>query len=170
MSSYESPQYKTLKTQGKFEIRAYEPFSTISIITDDFSGKIGFGELFRYIRGNNEKNEKMAMTVPVINTMEDAGMSMEFVHPASHQKTPPKPTADNLRIKDYPAHTVALMRFNGKIKPKRLAKIQMVLSEMIKENGYEIAGAFRLARYNSPFSIPMFRRNELMVEVSKSSS
>ena len=40
------------------------------------------------------------------------------------------------------------------------------LSDLLKSNGYEPIGSFLVAQYNSPWAIPPFRKNEIIVEIN----
>jgi hypothetical protein len=70
MGKYDTPNYIVIKKEGMYEIRKYDTFYTSSVSEHDLKGYSGFGLLFSYISGNNLPNEKMAMTVPVINTFD----------------------------------------------------------------------------------------------------
>lgn len=168
MSRYESPKYDVISQEGPFELRRYAAFATSKVETADFSGRDGFGTLFNYISGKNEPAVKMAMTVPVINTLDEQGMSMEFVIPSKHVKEGvPKPLDKKIKHAEYADHLAAVVRFSGSVKLDRLDAVKAQLNAWMLKQQLEAIGPYRLARYNSPFSIPMMRRNELWVEVSK---
>lgn len=168
MSRYESPEYDVIRQEGSFELRRYAAFATSTVETTDFRGRDGFGTLFNYISGKNAPAVKMAMTVPVINTFEEKGMTMEFVVPSKHvQNGVPEPLDARIKRTDYPKHLAAVVRFSGAIKIDHLDVVKTQLVEWLEAQQLETVGPFRLARYNSPFSIPMMRRNELWIEVIK---
>jgi len=68
----ETPEYKVIRTDEKFEVRDYPALSlaTSPMAADGMNG--GFGNLFRFITGTNEAKEKIEMTSPVLisNTAE----------------------------------------------------------------------------------------------------
>ena len=68
-SQTEQHQYKILKTYDKFEVRKYEAALFSSVKMDKRGYKENSSEGFRilagYIFGDNESNEKIAMTTPV---------------------------------------------------------------------------------------------------------
>lgn len=71
----EQHKYAVLKKFDKFEIRKYEAaiFSSVKLNVDSYketSGK-GFRILAGYIFGDNESNEKIAMTSPVVMEISD---------------------------------------------------------------------------------------------------
>jgi len=43
---------------------------------------------------------------------------------------------------------------------------QKKLSELLLKNKIEAKGGFMVAQFNSPWALPMFRKNELMVRIS----
>jgi hypothetical protein len=166
MGNYESPEYDVLKKDGPFEIRKYHEFDTVTVIESKLSGYSGFGLLFSYISGNNQNQTKMSMTIPVINEFEDDGMTMEFVVPKAYQNDSiPIPNHEHLRIKHYDEHIVCSITFKGTTSQKKIDKQLLKLKEWMKNEQVVERGRYRLARYNPPFSLPSFRRNEILIEI-----
>lgn len=167
MAKYESPKYEVLLQQGDFEIRKYQEFHTTSVDETNLKGYSGFNLLFDYISGNNKKRQPMAMTVPVINELNPKYMTMEFVVPSEFSKENiPTPNNPNLKIKTYPAHIAAVLSFGGSSRDQRIDLQINKLLEWIKKNDWKIKGSVRLSRFNSPFSLPMLRHNEVSVELN----
>ncbi len=165
MAKYETPRFQVVKKDGAFQIRHYQGFSTTAVREDQFSGNRGFGVLFGYIGGQNQDKEKIAMTVPVINELEKGRMSMEFIVPSKYQEHIPGPLNPNIEIKHYPPHHAAVLIFSGGVNPDKIQLQVDKLSDRLMDMNIQPKGPFRLARYNSPFSIPKFRHNEIIVEV-----
>jgi effector-binding domain-containing protein len=166
MAKYETPQYEILLKQGDFEIRKYQEFHTTSVDETNLKGYSGFNLLFDYISGNNKNRQPMAMTVPVINELNPKFMTMEFVVPSTFKKEAiPQPNNPNLKIKTYPSHIAAVLSFSGSNKEARIDLQINKLLEWIRKNKWTIKGSVRLSRYNSPFSLPMLRHNEVSVEL-----
>ncbi len=166
MAKYESPKYEVLMQQGDFEIRSYEQFHTTSVDETKLQGYSGFNLLFDYISGNNKKRQAMEMTVPVINELNPKYMTMEFVVPSAFSKDNiPQPNNPNLKIKTYPAHVAAVLSFSGGNRESRIDMQINRLLEWVKKNNLKTKGSIRLSRYNSPFSLPMLRHNEVSIEV-----
>ena len=69
----ETYPYKVTKVYDNFEIRNYEStlFTSVKLSTKNYkeSSSKGFSILAGYIFGDNDKNEKIAMTSPVAMTL-----------------------------------------------------------------------------------------------------
>ena len=64
----EEAKYDIVKSNNTYEIRKYSDRLAIQVAST--SGNNGFRKLFNYISGNNEKNQKIEMTVPVTVTIQ----------------------------------------------------------------------------------------------------
>ena len=108
--SYELLEYRILEKDGEFDIRMYDDYWVVRTESDGnykSSTNKSFGRLFDYISGNNQQQQKIAMTGPVIqqDNGEKIAMTgpviqqksgdrriMEFVLPSIYnESTPPKP-------------------------------------------------------------------------------
>ena len=61
---YETQEYQVIDQIDNAEIRFY-PSAAMVKISADQNRNNNFGKLFRYIAGNNQENEEIAMTTPV---------------------------------------------------------------------------------------------------------
>ena len=91
----ETYPYEVTKQYEDFEIRTYEStlFTSVKLSTKNYkeSSSQGFSILAGYIFGDNDRNEKIAMTSPVAMSLEDS-MTMLFMVPKKFNKeTLPKP-------------------------------------------------------------------------------
>jgi hypothetical protein len=162
--SYETPKYTVLTRHGPQEIRRYEGYATSAVDQAKLPGNGSFGMLFEYISGNNNQNQKMAMTIPVINQLQGEAMTMEFVVPSNYQgDNIPQPGNPNVTIKHYPPHIAAVYTFSGSVSKTKLAARIERFQSFLDTLSFPPKGLIRLARYNSPFSLPPLRRNELIV-------
>ena len=75
----ETQNYELIKSMNNFEIRFYP-----SVIKAKVTSDRNFAKLFRYISGNNEEGEKIAMTSPVYMTGDGDKNTMEFVLPSKY--------------------------------------------------------------------------------------
>jgi len=189
--AYEEPQYRVLAEGEEYEIRAYEPYLVAeTIVAGDYgdSGGQGFRILAGYIFGGNKASEKMAMTAPV--TREPAGnVKMNMTAPVISERvaeaeryryqfvmerkytreTLPVPEDDRVTIREIPARTMAVHRYSGRWTASNYEKHTDILLRALARDGIEVVGAPQSAAYNSPFTPPFLRRNEILVEIDPAS-
>jgi len=166
MSRYETAPYEILEKDGSFEIRSYASFLTAAVAESSISATNGFNKVFSYISGNNETGERIAMTIPVINDMEEGHATTEFVMPSSlNDKIPPTPRDPQVQIHQYEARIVGAFLFSGSISEAKIKANEAKLREWLALKGRQPIGSFRLARYNPPFTPPAFRRNEILIDL-----
>ena len=133
-NNIETYPFTLVKTYDQFEIRQYEAslFTTVKLNTQGYeesSGK-GFSVLAGYIFGNNDRNEKIAMTSPVAMSLEDSVTMMFMVPSALSKETLPKPGQSEIEFLEEPAKTVAAIRFKGWANDDKIKKYR---EEMMKE-------------------------------------
>jgi len=117
---------------------------------------------------------KIEMTAPVTAEPLDAGADLStanqwrihFVMPAAYT-LPALPTPNNaaVTLKQLPARTFAVLTYSGLNTMPRIQQKTGELTAWLKQKGIEPTGAPRLARYDPPWTLPMWRRNEIQVEV-----
>ena len=122
----ETYPYMVTKTYDNFEIRKYDAtlFTSVKLSTKNYkeSSSQGFSILAGYIFGGNEKKEKIAMTSPVVMTMEDS-MTMMFMVPKKYKKeTLPRPDQERIEFKEEPAKTIAAITFGGWSNDEKIEK------------------------------------------------
>lgn len=162
---YESPTYDVIETFPNFSIRKYHDFYTIKTNEKSLLGYQGFQYLFSYISGDNQKQTKMKMTVPVINDFQSQTMTMEFVIPKIHVNDIPKPNDPNLTIKHYPEQLFLVHSFTGGISQTKVSQLIEKIRTQLQSTRYRIHGEAKVARYNSPFSLPFLRHNEVWLPI-----
>ena len=82
----ETAPYKVVRKDGGIELREYDTLhlAKVSMPTSDRRSKNmdgGFMKLFRFIDGQNQRDEKISMTTPVIIERGEKESSMSFVMP-----------------------------------------------------------------------------------------
>ena len=171
-SEIETPEYQLLEKKGQFEIRVYEPMIiAITNINSNYrqSTSTGFRRIANYIFGGNDENMEIAMTAPVISSspVNNEGIyDVAFVMPKKHSLSNlPNPNYDNVIIKEENLGKMAVLRFGGWATEEKIIKNQKKLERLLIENRFVISGKFMVAQYNSPWVIPPFRRNEIMVSI-----
>jgi hypothetical protein len=164
----ETPDYKVIKTYGDVEIRLYPKMiiAKTSLENKSFEkqGSNGFRTIANYIFGGNEKNQKIAMTSPVVMNMSDSA-SMYFVMPKKYAKDQlPKPSSNNVLITEEAEKTLAVIRFGGYSSDDKIEKYCKQLEETLKQNQIKSVGSYLYMGYNAPWDF-INRRNEVAIEV-----
>ena len=158
-SNYETAPFQVIRRDGAFEIREYP---ALTVATTKRSGDDGsFMRLFRFIDGANEPKEKISMTTPVFMT----GDEMSFVMPEKHRSAPPKPISQQVEVKTLPGRRVAVYRYSGRgTRANELGALRK-LNAWLDANKIQHGQESVVAYYDPPWTLPPFRRNEVMVPV-----
>jgi hypothetical protein len=164
----ETPDYKVLKTIDEVELRLYPKMIVAKTSLSDKSfenqGSNGFRTIANYIFGGNEKNQKIAMTAPVVMEMSDSA-TMYFVMPKQYKKEElPKPSSNNVRIVEEAPKTLAVISYGGYSSDKKIQKHQKELMKVLMKNNIRTKGSFMYMGYNAPWDV-INRRNEVAIEV-----
>ncbi|MDG2377201.1 MAG: heme-binding protein [Woeseiaceae bacterium] len=190
--SLEEPEYQVIETFEEFELRHYSPYLVAEIDVQgdpDDAGNSAFRILAGFIFGDNQDGMKMNMTAPVSSSAGITGKNMEMTAPVTSAQTSegnttfafvmerkysidtlPTPNDVRIRIREVPERIMAVHRYSGRWTTSRYEAKLETLQAAVKAASIETVGGPILARYNSPFSLPILRRNEIMLEVSKSVS
>ena len=186
----EEPAYHVVEQIDKIEIREYAPYLVAeTLVEDEFDRNAavskGFRRLFRYISGDNSTSGKITMTAPVLQskqkqgqgrkismtapvqqTRTPAGWRIAFVLPADFSlDTAPVPEDDRIQILQSIPSMVAAIRFNGGWSEANYSKHRDTLVSFLELKKLKMKGEPMYAAYNSPFSLPFMRRNEVLVEI-----
>jgi effector-binding domain-containing protein len=180
--AYETPNYQVVEELGTIEIREYAPYlvAETSVEGDlENAGNAGFRILASYIFGDNQGEQKIAMTAPVSQeksagskiamtapvTQERAGdrFAIQFVMPSKYTlETLPKPNDPRIDVREVPARKFAAIRYSGTWSRKNYETHLAQLREALAANGYEAIGEPIWARYDPPFKPWFLRRNEIL--------
>ena len=190
----EEPSFKVIAKSGTFELRQYAPMLVAETTVDgdmDDAASTGFRRIADYIFGNNQaqagtsstkiamtapvtmepQSQKIAMTAPVaLVPTENMGDSKQwrvhFVMPSQYNlNTIPKPQNPDVRLREIPGKLFAVNSFTGFNTQSRIQAKADELVVWIGQKNLKALGQTQLARYDPPWMLPMFRRNEVMVEV-----
>lgn len=187
----ETPRYEVLSKTPDYEIREYSPSVSAQVTYDpkqlNNNRDGGFMILANYIGalGNpqNSKPEKIAMTAPVITTKQaaekiamtgpvvtsNAGdrITMEFILPAMYKKAEdaPRPLDERVVIREEGERKYGVVKFARTAGDKEVEERVERLRRSLERDGYTVSGEYLLARYNPPWTLPMFRTNEVMIRV-----
>ena len=164
----ETPAYKVIRTDEKFEIRDYPALTIATTPMNDDGMNGGFGQLFRFITGKNEGSEKIEMTSPVlIDTAKDK-KTMSFIMPKKAvEKGVPKPAGDRVSLGKVEGSRFAVLRFaGGRTAENEKAAIEKLTTWL---GGQKITGKGDpiFAYYDPPWTPVFLRRNEVMIRMDK---
>ena len=161
--AYEEANYEVVKENKEYEIRKYS--DRLVIETNSIEGN-GFRKLFNYISGNNEKNQEIKMTVPVTQEIKNGNMTMQFYLPLKFNKdNAPKPSNSDIKILTIEGGYYAVIGYSGRSSDKNFLKNKDILEKQLKQDNIEILSPPIRASYNSPFTLPMLKRNEVMYRI-----
>tara|TARA_B100000965_G_scaffold76866_1_gene61020 strand:- start:224 stop:727 length:504 start_codon:yes stop_codon:yes gene_type:complete len=163
--AYEEANYQVVKTNEFYEIRKYSDRLAVETATSNQNS--GFRKLFNYISGSNETNEEIKMTTPVTEIKKNKNMTMQFYLPLKYNKNNvPIPSRPDVEIVTIEGGYFAVIRYSGRSSDKNFIKHKEILETELKKDDISILGPPIRATYNSPFTIPMLRRNEVMFEIN----
>lgn len=165
----ETYPYEVTKSYENFEIRTYEAtlFTSVEMSSDVYqkASRKGFGVLAGYIFGNNDRNEKIAMTSPVSMSIEEDRMTMMFMVPSKLKKDQlPKPNESRIVFKEEPAKKVAAISFGGWANDEKIARYKELLINALEAEGISYSQKFYFFGYNAPYEV-FNRKNEIIVEL-----
>jgi hypothetical protein len=145
----------------------------------------GFGALADYIFGNNvsqskvamtspvtqetRASEKVAMTTPVLQESggtDVAGEVVQFVMPSKYtMETLPKPNNPAVTLAQRRERTYAVLKFSWRGKDEQMHKKEAELRRALVRDGVSVEGNAVYARYDPPWTLPIFRRNEVLLPI-----
>jgi hypothetical protein len=131
-----------------------------------------------YIFGDNQAQNKIAMTTPVIQEQASQKIAMttpviqneteglfSFVLPAEYKlEDLPKPNDDRVEIIEVPAKRIAALRFSGFFRAERFKAKEALLIERLERDDLTY-GAISTVGYNPPLTPPFMSRLEVWAEI-----
>ena len=163
LMAYEETNYEIVKENKIYEIRKYP--NRLVIETNSVQGN-GFRKLFNYISGNNKENEEIKMTVPVTQEIKNENMTMQFYLPSKFNKdNAPKPVDSEVKILTIEGGYYAVIEYSGRSSDKNFLKNKDILEKALKQDNLLVLSPPIRASYNSPFTLPILKRNEVMYRV-----
>ncbi len=159
------------------------------------AGNQGFSLLGGYIFGKNKGERKLDMTAPVIQTPSPViqtpapviqtpapvklemtapvtqaaapgGFLVQFVMPKGYTlATLPEPIDARVKLREVPGKSVAAIRFSGSWSQTLYAEQLELLKTALATANIATVGEPVSSRYNSPFSLPFMRRNEIWLNL-----
>ena len=188
LMAVDEPEFNSTFKDDNLEIREYAPkiLAQVSVLGDfNEATSKGFKLLADFIFGNNisiDGSSKIDMTAPVVVEPVSEIINMtapviteginnewvvSFVMPKEYSlSTLPKPNNKNITITRLPAEKYAVIVFSGLVRESSYDKQAKILYNFIKNKNLTTIGALQIARYNPPWTLPFFRRNELMIRIN----
>ena len=164
MGNEETPNFTLIKKEGKFEVRHY-PEMVIAKVVGQEGDNTMFRKLAGYIFGGNESESKIKMTAPVFMQSKSGQNTMMFYMPSKYNlQTLPEPKAKDIELGTITLGKVAVVKYSG-FNPmrKRNANFKKLMN-WIEKNGLEVYDDnFYSAGYDSPWTLPWKRTNEVMI-------
>jgi len=103
----------------------------------------------------------------VQSAAKDNGYTVSFVLPKRYtMATAPTPLDSRVKTVRVEGETVAAIRYSGRWTEKNFERYKEKLLSHLNQRGIQTQGGVRSAFYNSPFSLPLLRRNEVMVNIT----
>lgn len=192
MAKYEEPDFQVIESYDQIQIRAYKPMiiAEVEVMGErDVAISQGFRLIANYIFGNNESktastksNEKIKMTVPVIQQQSETismtapvmqqqnaninNWLVQFVMPKSYTlKTLPNPNNTKVRLREKDGYKAVVIRFSGSSSARNLQNHLIELKNFVSAHKLNVIGGPIYAFYNPPWTLPFFRRNEIMLKL-----
>lgn len=188
MASTELPEYKVIEKEGDVEIREYSPMLLASVTVEgERSDAInqGFRILAAFIFGENTQQQKVAMTAPVMQTVNDSPSAkiamtapvtqkeeslnkwtVSFMMPRQYSiETLPIPNDKRIRIEKMPPFKMAVITFSGFNTQDNLETHEIKLKNWLKERQLDYNESVHYAFYNPPWTLPFMKRNEVMFQL-----
>jgi hypothetical protein len=166
----ELPPYEVAQSDGAFELRIYGAHLVAEVTVtgnQDAAVNAGFRKLAGYIFGGNDGGDKIAMTVPVAQTAVGAAeWTVRFMMPAAYDLASlPAPRDASIRFVEIAPERQVTVQFSGiRDDAKLMAKTQE-LRAWAALQGLTITEGPHYYFYDSPFTLPWNRRNEVAFRV-----
>lgn len=161
----------------------------------DAASSKGFRLIADFIFGNNQqvdsdKKAKIAMTAPVTVEPQSSKIAMtapvtvepqtaetnmktaktwriNFVMPSQYTLANiPKPKNNAVSLREVPSKYFIVHKYSGF---NTVSRVQTKTDETVEwaiKRSYKMIGRPQLSRYDPPWTLPMFRRNEIMLEIA----
>lgn len=168
-----TPAYEVISDGQGYEVRRYP--SLLVAETRDRSGAEGdqmFRVLASFIFGDNQGNNDIAMTAPVL--IADSGpelgkapqRTMQFIMPREFtEETIPQPKSDRIKLRKIASRLIAARKFRWFASKEKQLEQQTILLAALRRDGLKVVGEPIYASYQPPFAVPFLKRHEMLVEV-----
>ncbi len=181
----ERPEYSVEVSEPPFEVRQYAPTIAAAVHvggTREEAVNAGFRILAGYIFGNNQTQEKIAMTAPVTQGVRipmtapveqnesETGWEIRFTMPSGYTlSTLPKPRDPRVELVPVAGRRVAALTFSGFWSDSNLRGHRARLLDLLKSHRLTALSAPVYAYYDPPWTPWFWRTNEVLVEIAPAS-
>ena len=180
----EEPKFTVLSKEGGVELRQYAPFLIAETVVEgdmDEASNRGFRLIADFIFGNNQaadnsgSSAKIAMTAPVTLEPQQDSVNMQtakqwlvkFVMPSQYTLASiPKPKNNAVSLREIPSKHYVVLKYSGFNTQSKVQAKSMEASDWARKKNLKTIAAPQLSRYDPPWTLPMLRRNEIMIEVA----
>ena len=164
-AALEETSYRVLSANQIYEIREYD--DRLAVQTNQKNGQNdAFRKLFKYISGDNKDKKEIKMTTPVTQTEKNGNMTMQFYIPAEFDESNvPDPNNSEVKVLNIKGGYYAAIIYSGRASDSNYVKHKDILEDQLKKDKISIISKPIRATYNSPFTLPMLRRNEVMFKI-----
>ncbi|GMP50998.1 hypothetical protein CsSME_00017403 [Camellia sinensis var. sinensis] len=116
--------------------------------------------------------EKIAMTAPVV--MKGGGgegerklVTVQFILPSKYKKAEeaPRPVDERVVIREEGERKYGVVKFGGAATEEVVVRKVEELRKGLERDGYRMVGEFLQAGYNPPWTLPVFRTNEVTLPI-----
>ena len=157
-------KYTTVSKSKLYEIRKYP--DRLVVETETSEQNSGFKRLFKYISGNNKDKKEIKMTTPVTQTEKNGNMTMQFYIPTEfNENNVPDPNNSEVKVLNIKGGLYAAIVYSGRASDGNYNKHKNILEDQLKKDKISIISKPIRATYNSPFTLPMLRRNEVIFKI-----
>ena len=174
----EETSYRVITVNQIYEIREYD--DRLAVQTSQKNGQNGaFRKLFKYISGSNISSTKIEMTTPVTQSVKidmtspvtqstrDGKMKMQFFLPSKFTlENAPQPTNNRVNLITIKEGVYAVISYSGRLTNQNYSKHYKKLINRLNEDKIDFIEPAIRATFNGPFTLPIFRRNEIMMKIN----
>jgi len=185
MSLVEQPKYKVTTSNGAIEVRDYGPMIAAEAeVVGERQAAIreGFRLIAAYIFGANKPNAKIEMTAPV---QQQPKQTIDMTAPVTQQgnggtwkvrfimprnwtmETLPAPNDARVKLIQVAAKRMVAICFTWHATDSLIAAKTAELRKYLRNEKLVTVGEPVFAFYNPPWTLPFFRRNEIMLEIAR---
>ena len=181
----DEPTYTVVQKTDVFEVRQYAPYLVAEVVVPgpaSEAGSQGFSLLGGYIFGKNKGERKLEMTAPVTQqaappvklemtapvtqTAAPGGFLVQFVMPKGYTlATLPEPLDARVKLREVTGSRLAVIQFSGSWSQSAYQEQLQKLRSALSAAAIATTGEPVSSRYNSPFSLPFLRRNEIWLNL-----